>query len=158
MRTQKLSGQGTAKAKRQAFCIHCVRPTEAPEKDHVFPDSWCPDTTPSTVQRWTAPSCAECNRKFGQMEQDLLVRLVGCIRSEVERRVWAMPAYSERSASAPRGYHHQYRNAETNSGLNCVPSLCLLPRPLSYREPYRDWVHQQGSRNTAFLFPTLRYP
>jgi hypothetical protein len=62
-----------------SFCIHCVRPIDAPEKDHVFPDSWYPDTTPWTVQRWTAPSCAKCNRTFGQMEQDLLVRLVGSI-------------------------------------------------------------------------------
>jgi hypothetical protein len=57
-------------------CIHCLKLTEAPEADHVFPDSWYPDSTPPTVQRWTAPSCPECNRKLGQLEKDLLIRLV----------------------------------------------------------------------------------
>lgn len=61
------------------LCIHCLRPTESPELDHVFPSSWYPDTTPRTVQRWTVPSCPECNRKLGQMEIDLLIRLVGSI-------------------------------------------------------------------------------
>lgn len=57
-------------------CIHCLKLTESPEADHVFPDSWYPDSTPPTVQRWTAPSCPECNRKLGQLEHDLLLRLV----------------------------------------------------------------------------------
>lgn len=76
---QDLRSKDVAKTKAVILCIHCLRPTDAPEGDHVFPSSWYPDTTPSTVQRWTAPSCAKCNREFGQMEKDLLVRLVGCI-------------------------------------------------------------------------------
>jgi hypothetical protein len=57
-------------------CIHCLRSTQSPEADHVFPHSWYPDSTPPTVQRWTAPSCPDCNRKHGQLEKDLLTRLV----------------------------------------------------------------------------------
>jgi hypothetical protein len=57
-------------------CIHCLGFTETPEKDHVFPDSWYPTSTPPTIQRWTAPSCPDCNRSFGQLEHDLLIRLV----------------------------------------------------------------------------------
>ncbi len=79
MHVQDLNDQDIVKAKRQKHCIHCLRATDAPEADHVFPYSWYPDSTPPTVQRWTAPSCAGCNRKFGQLEKDLLVRLVGCI-------------------------------------------------------------------------------
>lgn len=60
-------------------CVHCLRLTESIEADHVFPNSWYPDTTPPTLQRWTAPSCPECNRKLGQLEKDLLVRLILCI-------------------------------------------------------------------------------
>lgn len=62
-----------------ATCIHCLRSTDKPEGDHVFPGSWYPDTTPPRVQRWTAPSCARCNRKHGQLEKDLLVRMVLCL-------------------------------------------------------------------------------
>lgn len=66
---------------RSVRCIHCLTITDSPEADHVFPDSWYPTSTPSTVQRWTAPSCPPCNRKFGQLEQDLLIRLVLCLDS-----------------------------------------------------------------------------
>lgn len=65
-------------------CVHCLRPAEAMEADHVFPDSWYPDTTAPTVQRWTAPSCPECNRKLGQLENDLLLRLILCIDPKAE--------------------------------------------------------------------------
>ena len=65
-------------------CIHCLQPVEAPEADHVFPGSWYPDSTPSTVQRWTAPSCPQCNRKLGQLEKDLLIRLFGCLDPQSE--------------------------------------------------------------------------
>jgi hypothetical protein len=57
-------------------CIHCLNLAEATEADHVFPASWYPSSTPATVQRWTAPSCPRCNRELGQLEKDLLVRLV----------------------------------------------------------------------------------
>ncbi|MGA2143829.1 MAG: hypothetical protein ABSH49_02565 [Bryobacteraceae bacterium] len=57
-------------------CIHCLNPAGTPEADHVFPASWYPSSTPDTVQRWTAPSCPKCNRELGQLEKDLLIRLV----------------------------------------------------------------------------------
>jgi hypothetical protein len=65
-------------------CVHCLRLAETPEWDHVFPRSWYPDTTPPTVQRWTVPSCPECNRKLGQLEKDLLVRLALCVDPQSE--------------------------------------------------------------------------
>ncbi len=70
--------ESSLSAKAQACCIHCLNLTESPEADHVFPYSWYPDSTPPTIQRWTAPSCPECNRKFGQLEKDLLIRMVLC--------------------------------------------------------------------------------
>ena len=60
-------------------CIHCLLETTEETKDHVFPKSWYTDDTPSWVERWTVPSCKNCNQKFGKMEQDLFVRLVPCI-------------------------------------------------------------------------------
>ena len=60
-------------------CIHCRTPLTNPTKDHVFPSSWYPDSTPANVQRWTAPSCKPCNKKFGVMEEDLLIRLSLCV-------------------------------------------------------------------------------
>ena len=60
-------------------CVHCRRALKKKTKDHVFPRSWYPKTTPANVQRWTVPSCAECNGKFGEMEKELFVRLALCV-------------------------------------------------------------------------------
>lgn len=60
-------------------CVHCARTLEKKTKDHVFPRSWYPDTTPSSTQRWTVPSCGECNGQSGQREKELFVRLALCV-------------------------------------------------------------------------------
>jgi hypothetical protein len=60
-------------------CIHCLQELREKTKDHVFPKSWYTNDTPSWVQRWTVPSCRECNQKFGKLEQELFVKLVPCI-------------------------------------------------------------------------------
>ncbi len=39
---------------------------------------WFPDSTPSTVQRWTVPACRNCNRRLGALEVDLYLRLAPC--------------------------------------------------------------------------------
>jgi hypothetical protein len=56
----------------QGRCIHCLNLTEVLEADQVFPASWY------------APSCPKCNRELGQLERDLLVRLVPCTDPESE--------------------------------------------------------------------------
>jgi len=60
-------------------CVHCLQELKTKTKDHVFPKSWYTDDTPSWVQRWTAPSCRDCNERFGKLEQELFVQLVPCI-------------------------------------------------------------------------------
>jgi len=60
-------------------CIHCLTSTDDLTADHVFPKSWYPDTTSDAVQRWTAPSCRDCNRKLGELERDLLIRMALCV-------------------------------------------------------------------------------
>jgi hypothetical protein len=65
--------------KSDGRCIHCREVLIKRTKDHVFPSSWYPDSTPPTVQRWTAPSCERCNGEFGEMEKELFVRLALCV-------------------------------------------------------------------------------
>jgi hypothetical protein len=65
--------------KSDGRCIHCRDVLIEKTKDHVFPSSWYPETTPDEVQRWTVPSCADCNETLGDMEKELFVRLVICI-------------------------------------------------------------------------------
>lgn len=63
------------------LCIHCLKSLDknSRSRDHVFPSSWYSDDTPADVQRWTVPSCIDCNNKFGRLEKDLFVRLAMCV-------------------------------------------------------------------------------
>jgi hypothetical protein len=65
--------------KSNGRCIHCREPLVKPTKDHVFPSSWYPDTTPKGLERWTAPSCGRCNGELGALEEELLVFFACCI-------------------------------------------------------------------------------
>lgn len=56
-------------------CVHCLTHTDEPTWDHVFPKAWYPDTTPRNMEKWKIPSCPECNRAYGRLEEELLVRL-----------------------------------------------------------------------------------
>src|SRR5437868_4605227 len=60
-------------------CVHCHKTLTKRTKDHVFPKSWFPENTPSNVQRWTVPSCADCNGNSGEMEKELFMRLTLCV-------------------------------------------------------------------------------
>lgn len=60
-------------------CIHCLLHVEKPTSDHVFPKSWYPDSTPPNVERWQAPSCEDCNRRYGRLEEALLEKFSLCL-------------------------------------------------------------------------------
>jgi hypothetical protein len=66
--------------KSDGRCVHCR--DQASTKDHVFPDSWYPDSTPEKVQRWTVPCCVKCNRDLGLVEKEVFVRLGLCVNPE----------------------------------------------------------------------------
>jgi hypothetical protein len=68
--------------KSDGRCIHCRRLLVARTKDHVFPDSWYPGSTPKTVQRWTVPSCRRCNGELGLTEKEVFVRLALCVNPQ----------------------------------------------------------------------------
>lgn len=60
-------------------CIHCLEYFNELTKDHIFPSSWYPDSTPLNLEKWTVPSCAECNRELGKAEEKLFNRLSICL-------------------------------------------------------------------------------
>ena len=66
-------------------CIHCRQVMAKKTKDHVFPDSWYPKSTPAKVQRWTVPSCPSCNHKYGEMENEVFVPLALSLCQSPER-------------------------------------------------------------------------
>jgi len=62
----------------QIRCVHCGQTTDDVTADHVFPKSWYPSTTAPEVQRWTVPSCGNCNKKLGAIENKVFNRLALC--------------------------------------------------------------------------------
>jgi len=63
----------------QLRCVHCGKTVNETTKDHVFPDSWYPETTSDDTQRWTVPSCSGCNNRLGSIEKKVFSRLALCI-------------------------------------------------------------------------------
>jgi hypothetical protein len=60
-------------------CVHCLKTFEQLTRDHVFPKAWYPDTTKLDEYKWQVPSCRDCNKKYGDLENDLLTRLSICL-------------------------------------------------------------------------------
>lgn len=54
--------------------MYCGR-QGATQREHVFPASWYPDTTPADFERMTVPSCGPCNRRWARAEEALLFNL-----------------------------------------------------------------------------------
>jgi hypothetical protein len=52
---------------------------EERDSDHVFPESWYPDSTPLDLEKWQIPSCIPCNSEYGKLEQDFLIKVGLCL-------------------------------------------------------------------------------
>jgi hypothetical protein len=62
-------------AKNIGKCVHCLKDNVELTDDHMFPKSWYPDTTAENLEKWTIPSCLECNQRLGKLERDLIGRV-----------------------------------------------------------------------------------
>jgi hypothetical protein len=60
-------------------CIHCLKEPVERDWDHVFPESWYPDSWPQNEYKWQVPSCVPCNSALGRIEDDLLRRIGLCL-------------------------------------------------------------------------------
>jgi len=60
-------------------CTYCLKHCDELEREHVFPKSWYPDSTPPNAWKWWVPSCPECNDKYQKVEDELLVRFASGI-------------------------------------------------------------------------------
>jgi hypothetical protein len=67
------------KRPRLGKCVHCLKDGVRVTDDHVFPRSWYPENTSASIEKWTIPACFQCNNEYGEIEQDLLIRLGLCI-------------------------------------------------------------------------------
>jgi hypothetical protein len=65
--------------KKTGMCIYCSEQCENLTKDHIFPRTWYPDSTPSTIEKWVVPACNKCNHHYGVIEQELMIRMGLCL-------------------------------------------------------------------------------
>ena len=60
-------------------CVHCLKEFETTTDDHLFPESWYPETTPENIEKWKFPSCKECNRFYDKIEDELMCLIDLCL-------------------------------------------------------------------------------
>lgn len=68
-----------ARPPKPGKCVHCLRHPVDRNWDHVFPQSWYPDTTPPNLAKWQIPSCLRCNRELGAIENEFFIRVALCL-------------------------------------------------------------------------------
>ena len=68
-----------AQSPKPGKCVHCLRTPVDRNWDHVFPESWYPETTPTNLAKWKIPSCIRCNRELGAIESEFFVRIALCL-------------------------------------------------------------------------------
>lgn len=98
-----------AKRPKPGRCVHCLRDAVDRNWDHVFPESWYPDTTSQNLSKWQIPSCLPCNSELGIIENEFFVRVALCLdpnapasRSIVQKALRAMKPEAAKSESDRR--------------------------------------------------------
>jgi hypothetical protein len=59
-------------------CPFCLNRYEKLTKEHIFPESWYPDSFSNNIEKWQVHSCKKCNDSFGKIEQDILIKVGMC--------------------------------------------------------------------------------
>ncbi len=104
-----------------AYCANVVFPLE---REHVFPESWYADHTPWT-EMMLVPACPDCNRFFGQMDNDARVLVLTCepddpatqsIQRQVQRSLDPSLAKNSRDRRAREKRHENLHSRLTAVG------------------------------------------
>jgi hypothetical protein len=66
----RLTPMAARATRAKPICVYCCA-AEGVDREHVFPYSWYPDTTPPEVQRLTVPACRACNERFKRHEESV---------------------------------------------------------------------------------------
>ena len=90
-----------ARPPKPGKCVHCLRTPVCRNWDHVFPESWYPETTPANLAKWKIPSCVRCNRELGAVESEFFVRIALCLDPNA-------PAFKGLSEKALRAMSPKY--------------------------------------------------
>jgi hypothetical protein len=68
-----------AKRPLSGKCVHCLEDPVELTWDHVFPESFYPNSSPDNEYKWQVPSCAPCNNALSKIEGEFLRRVGLCL-------------------------------------------------------------------------------
>jgi len=135
-------------------CVHCLKHPVKRNWDHVFPQSWYPDSSPENQYKWQIPSCIPCNSAFGRIEEEFLRLIALCLdpnaaasRSIVEKNL--------RSLRPPAGKSERDRNVRAalrKRVLNEALEGAAIPQTGIYPGLGERWGRQQEDQ-LAVLVP-----
>lgn len=90
------------------LCAYC-RDRDGETRDHVFPRSWYPTTTPMNLEKWQVPACSSCNNSKATLEGVVRTWLSASVDSESEgaKGVWesSMRAIDPATGKSKRDSH-----------------------------------------------------
>jgi hypothetical protein len=124
-----------AKPPKPGKCVHCLKNPVERNWDHVFPESWYPDSTAPNIEKWRIPSCIPCNTEYGKIESDFLSR-VGLSLDPYDPASRSIVQAALRSMKAQAGRNERDRRRRTNKGRKIlgevlqgaqIPSSGVIP-------------------------------
>lgn len=139
---------------KEKKCVHCLKVTKDITWDHVFPVAWYPDSTPNNISKWKIPACSKCNREYGRVEEDLMIRIGLCldpknpsslgIPRKAIRAISPQLAKNEKDRLCRQDKHEKLMR-ESFSGAN-IPSRGVYPN-------LGDITNSDPSNLLAFQIP-----
>lgn len=96
------------------LCIYCGK-NEANERDHIPPKSFFPEPRPSNLI--TVPSCSECNREFGKIDEIVRNLLTSIDSTEIHPAVVEQLANKRNRSLDRAGGVHSFKYFLDNISL-----------------------------------------
>lgn len=129
-------------------CVHCLTDNVPRNWDHVFPKSWYPDTTPTNISKWVIPSCYKCNKEYGEIEQDLLMRLACCVdpKTAAASGIYKKVLRSMDARYAPNQKEARIRIARRNKLLAEMLHGDQIPEDGAYPGLGERWGRPKGAQ------------
>jgi hypothetical protein len=130
--------------------------------EHVFPESWYPDGTASTWERPKVPSCSECNRAFGKIEERLLRTLGLCLRHGIPGTA-GIPDRALRALSPKKGRNERDKFHRERAGRAVMSTVEFIPvdHPTAMPGIKPDLVEKWGQNPSGVYTkgsPALPFP
>ncbi len=111
---------------RSGVCAYCGKGAAKVEREHVFPASWHPTTTPANLSRITVPSCRRCNGEYNDVERRLLQVWATCLPADDPASVGVFDRVL-RSMQPQRATNARDERVRAGTHAKLVRSIKLVP-------------------------------